>query len=91
MTDAVPCWIYKSPLKEEMYLYLADKEAFDRVPEALLARFGKPLFVMELELHPGRRLAREDVVQVMQNLTGKGFHLQMPPKLEPWLYHGNAD
>jgi len=31
------------------------------------------------------------VTQVMQNLAAQGFHLQMPPKLEPWLYHGNAD
>ena len=91
MKDRLPCWIYKSPLKEEMYLYLPEAEGFDPVPDALLARFGKPVFVMEIELHEGRPLAREDVVQVMQNLTTQGFHLQMPPKLEPWLYHGNAD
>ena len=91
MTDRLPCWIYKSPLKEEMYLYLPEEEGFDPVPDALLARFGKPVFVMEIELHEERPLAREDVVQVMQNLTTQGFHLQMPPKLEPWLYHGNAD
>ena len=91
MTDKVSCWIYKSPLKEEMYLYVPEQEGFDRVPSALLARFGKPVLVMELELHEGRPLAREDVAQVMQNLAEQGFHLQMPPKLEPWLYHGNAD
>ena len=91
MTDKLPCWIYKSPLKEEMYLYVAEEEGFDPVPDALMARFGKPLFIMELELHEGRTLAREDVTQVMQNLNTRGFHLQMPPKLEPRLYHGNAD
>lgn len=91
MTDTVPCWIYKSPLKEEMYLYVGEENGFERVPDALMARFGAPVFVMELELHEGRPLAREDVAQVMQNLTGQGFHLQMPPNLEPWLYHGNAD
>ena len=91
MTDRVPCWIYKSPVKDEMYLYLAEEAGFERVPDALMARFGKPEFVMELELHEGRPLAREDVIQVMQNLSDRGFHLQMPPKLEPWLYHGNAD
>lgn len=91
MTDKLPCWIYKSPLKDEMYLYLEEQEGFDRVPEALMARFGKPELVMELELHEGRTLAREDVVQVMHNLSTQGFHLQMPPNLEPWLYHGNED
>jgi len=91
MTDTVPCWIYKSFLKDEMYLYLPEKDEFDRVPDALLNRFGRPIFIFELELHAGRPLAREDVAQVMQNLISQGFHLQMPPKLEPWLYHGNAD
>lgn len=91
MTDKLPCWIYKSPLKEEMYLYLAEEEGFAQVPDALMSRFGKPVFLMELELHEGRSLAREDIVQVMQNLDEQGFHLQMPPNLEPWLYHGNED
>ena len=36
----------------------------------------------------GHEFAR---TKVMQNLAAQGFHLQMPPKLEPWLYHGNAD
>jgi len=91
MNDKLPCWIYKSLLKEEMYLYVSEEGGFDQVPNALMARFGKPVFVMELELHEGRTLARENVIQVMQNLSGQGFHLQMPPKLEPWLYHGNED
>jgi uncharacterized protein len=91
MTSKLPCWIYKSPLKEEMYLYVTQEEGFDRVPDALMARFGKPALVMELELHEERPLAREDVVQVMQNLDARGFHLQMPAELKPWLYHGNED
>ena len=91
MKKTLPCWIYKSPLKEEMYLYVSEEEGFDQVPNALISRFGKPIFLMELELHEGRSLAREDVVQVMENLRSQGFHLQMPPKLEPWLYHGNED
>jgi uncharacterized protein YcgL (UPF0745 family) len=91
MRSKLPCWIYKSPRKAEMYLYLVEEKGFDPVPDALMARFGDPIFLMELELHAGRPLAREDVLQVMQNLRAQGFHLQMPPKLEPWLYHGNAD
>ena len=38
---------------------------------------------MELNLHPARRLAREDVVKVMTNLDTQGFHLQMPPEIRP--------
>jgi uncharacterized protein YcgL (UPF0745 family) len=72
-----------------MYLYLAKQDAFDELPEALISRFGTPRFVMELELHDDRPLAREDVIQVMANLRERGFHLQMPPELDPDLYYGN--
>ena len=85
------CWIYRSPKKDEMYLYLAKEDDFDVVPEELLKRFGTPTQIMELELTPERKLAREDVEKVKANLTDKGFHLQMPPTLVPDLYHGNED
>lgn len=85
------CWVYRSPRKQEMYLYLADEDAFDKVPEALLESFGEPILVIELELSPERPLAREDVNAVMANLDDQGFHLQMPPQLQPELYHGNPD
>lgn len=87
---STPCWIYKSPRKDEMYLYLAREDGFDAVPDALLTQFGRPVFVIEIELHPGRALAREDVSQVMANLEARGFHLQMPPVLKPDMYHGNG-
>jgi uncharacterized protein YcgL (UPF0745 family) len=89
MTDTLTCWIYKSPLKDEMYLYLAGEADFEPVPTPLMERFGTPVRVMALELHPERRLAREDVCKVMQNLREQGYHLQLPPQLRPDLYHGN--
>lgn len=87
--EKTTCWIYRSSLKDEMYLYLAQQDAFDDLPEVLMKRFGRPQFVMELELHPDRPLAREDVTQVITNLQKQGFHLQMPPKLEPYLHQGD--
>ena len=86
--ETYPCWIYKSPRKEEMYLYLASREGFAAVPPDLLDRFGPPEFVMELELSPDRKLAREDAVQVMANLATRGFHLQLPPRAEAGLPAG---
>lgn len=91
LDDGLPCWVYRSPRTDEMYLYLAAPDSFDKLPEALLQRFGKPVLVMELQLNPERRLAREDVGQVIANLRNQGFHLQLPPELVPTLYHGNAD
>lgn len=74
------CAIYKSSKKLDLYLYVREKDAFSDIPEPLLKSMGKPEFVMELELHPGRKLARADVEQVMQSLEEKGFYLQMPPE-----------
>ncbi len=82
-----PCWIYRSSRKEEMDLYLAREDDFDQVPAALMKGFGTPSLVIELALHPGRPLAREDVNLVINSLQQQGFHLQLPPKLAPHLYH----
>jgi uncharacterized protein YcgL (UPF0745 family) len=85
----LPCWIYRSPRKDEMYLYLRREDDFSSVPQALLSRFGTPAKVMELTLTPQRTLAREDVNRVMENLRSQGFHLQMPPRLRVDLYEGD--
>ena len=89
MTDDLHCWVYRSPRKQEMYLFLAGEDAFEPVPDALLERFGEPILVIELELSPERQLAREDVNTVMANLGEQGFHLQMPPRLSPEMHYGN--
>ncbi len=72
-----------------MYLYTAKEDDFSCVPEALLKRFGTPIQVMEIALTEQRKLAREDVVVVIENLRSQGFHLQMPPKMDVDLYHGD--
>jgi uncharacterized protein YcgL (UPF0745 family) len=53
---------------------------FNDLPVYLKKVFGEPQFVMNLELTPDRKLAYEDVKQVMQSLAEQGFHLQMPPQ-----------
>ena len=71
--------IYKSPKKDEMYLYVDRKQDLERVPEALLAQFGPPQSVMILPLEPSRKLARADAAEVLKQIDDKGFYLQMPP------------
>jgi uncharacterized protein YcgL (UPF0745 family) len=76
-------FIYKSQKKEELYLYITNKDDFSEVPQSLYDSMGKePTFVMELELDESRPLAREDVKVVMKNLSEQGFHVQMPPRPE---------
>lgn len=79
------CRIYKSPRREEMYLFVDMSRGLADVPESLLARFGEPVEVMTLLLSPGRRLARADAEEVLRNIAERGFYLQMPPGPEELL------
>jgi uncharacterized protein YcgL (UPF0745 family) len=81
------CSIYKSTRKNGMYLYVLRSEGLARVPESLLAAFGKPALAMELVLTPERKLAREDISKVLENLQEQGFHLQMPPPEDEYIEH----
>lgn len=81
------CSIYKSPRKREMYLYVDKRDALKRVPEGLLAAFGTPQHAFDLLLTPERKLAREDIHKVLENIEKQGFHLQMPPPQEEYIQH----
>lgn len=63
-----------------MYLYVDKQEDLERVPDALLKRFGKPEQAMTLVLTPERELARVDIKKVLAGLEEQGFFLQMPPQ-----------
>jgi uncharacterized protein YcgL (UPF0745 family) len=74
--------VYRSSRIEEMYLFVDESERLERVPPALMARFGRAVEVMTLELHAGRRLARANASDVLEAIARQGFHLQMPPRPE---------
>ncbi len=73
------CQVYRSPRKEEMYLYVEKSAGLDRVPQALLQHFGEPEPVMLLHLNGERRLARVDADEVVEQVRDQGYFLQMPP------------
>jgi len=76
-------YIYKSSRKNELYLYLAKKDDFSAVPQALYDSMGKePIFVMDVELTAERTLAREDIDIVRKNLATVGYHVQIPPLVQ---------
>ncbi|EDY87534.1 conserved hypothetical protein [gamma proteobacterium HTCC5015] len=76
------CFVYKSSKKQDMYIYLVEKDQFDCIPEVLREKFGTPIFALEFEFTEGRTLAKEDPATVRQNLETQGFHLQMPDDLD---------
>ncbi|HPF72524.1 MAG: YcgL domain-containing protein [Rhodanobacteraceae bacterium] len=74
-------FIYRSRRRNETYLYLAERDDFDRVPEALLKAIEPLEFSFSFELSSGRALASEDPAIVRRNLSDAGFHLQSPRDL----------
>lgn len=82
------CSIYKSSKKDEMYLYVtrpneSEAETFeplDALPEVVRPAFGRATFVMHLELTETRKLARVNVLHVLDSIQTKGYFLQMPPE-----------
>ncbi len=81
------CSIYRSPKKNEMYLYVLKSDVLKRVPPELLAAFGTPYHAFDLVLSPERALAREDIRKVLENLDAQGYHLQMPPAEDEYVEH----
>jgi len=72
-------YVYKSQRKQDTYVYLATRDDFNAIPDALKATLAPFEFVLEVALTPDRRLALADAAEVRANLAGRGFHLQMPP------------
>lgn len=82
------CYVYKSLKRADTYVYLERRDDFARLPAPLRERLGDFGFVLELELGPERRLAREDPAVVRRNLADHGFHIQHPPP-EPVPHDGD--
>lgn len=62
-----------------MYLYILEKDNFEKVPESLLTLLGDIDFSFEFDLSQNRKLVRAEAQEVIRNLKENGFFLQMPP------------
>ncbi|WP_162285790.1 YcgL domain-containing protein [Pantoea stewartii] len=86
------CVIYRSPVRNQTYLYVEKKDDFSRVPDALLKGFGKPQLAMVINLAQRDKLANADINKVKQGLSEQGYYLQIPPPIESLLKtHLEAD
>ncbi|ALS98150.1 YcgL domain-containing protein [Lacimicrobium alkaliphilum] len=79
------CAIYKSSKKDQTYLFVAKRDDFSSVPEALMKSFGKPVLSMMIQLKADTRLAVSDPQKIMDALQGQGYYLQLPPPQEDLL------
>ena len=75
-------YIFRSPKKSEMYLYLLNKDGFTDLDPQLQKTFGEAEFVMMINLAKRDKLARVDIKKVKEALAEQGFYLQMPPRPE---------
>lgn len=77
--QAMQVRVYRSERTADTYLFVQAADDLERVPRALLERLGGLAVVVEIELHPRRRLARADPRRVMECIDRDGYYLQLPP------------
>ena len=79
------CFVYRSRRQADTYVYLAQSDAFEVLPEDLRRRLGALELAMTLSLHADRPLARARAPVVLEALARQGYYLQLPPPREPLL------
>ncbi|MBD3821533.1 MAG: YcgL domain-containing protein [Thiotrichales bacterium] len=70
---------YKSPKKQELYLYVLKEKGLEELPQEFFVMFGEPEHVIDFELTADRKLPRADAKEVLEQIAIKGYYMQMPP------------
>ena len=71
--------VYKSKKKTDTFLFVEKRDDFSKVPEPLMAMFGKPQYVMLINLAKREHLGGAVLETVKGALTDQGYYLQLPP------------
>jgi uncharacterized protein YcgL (UPF0745 family) len=77
--DMIMVSAYKSPKKQELFLFVPKEKDLEDLPDELLVMFGEPTHIIDFELTPDRKMARGDAAIVYEAMQSKGFYMQMPP------------
>lgn len=75
----VPCTVYRSSKRDELFLYVKHKQNLSELPKPLIDSLGDLELVMNLLLTDGKKLSRVDAQEVLNSLEEQGYFLQMPP------------
>jgi len=84
------CAVYRSPKKEQTYLFIKQRDDFSDVPAPLMSTFGTPQLVTMVNLATKEKLAMADIEKVKANLNEQGYYLQLPPPKEDLLAEHKA-
>lgn len=79
------CYIYRSSIKDGLYVYLAEEDGLEKLPAPVRKQLGVPEFAMSISLSTDTTLGQEDATTVLENMAAQGFHVQMPRDLEQQL------
>ncbi len=85
------CWIYRSNVREGLYVWLRDEEGLPDLPDPVRRQLGDAELAMTIDLTPTTTLSQEDPAVVLENLESRGFHVQMPRDIEPELVRAALD
>lgn len=77
--QAIQVSAYKSPKKQELFLYVPAETGLEPLPKELLVMFGQPEHVLDFELTATRKMPRAEAKEILEALASKGYYMQMPP------------
>ncbi len=70
---------FKSPKKQELYLFIPKEKGLESLADELLVMFGEPEHVIDFNLTPERKMPRCDAAKLYEAIQTKGYFMQMPP------------
>ncbi len=70
---------FKSPKKQELYLFIPKEKGLESLADELLVMFGEPEHVIDFDLTPERKMPRCDAAKLYEAIQTKGYFMQMPP------------
>jgi len=74
--------VYRSSLKDGMYMYMQSETTLDTVPAAVMKQLGEPEQALEFELTASRELPNADASEVLATIENQGFYIQMPADID---------
>jgi len=74
--------VYRSSLKEGMYIYMGAETSLDSIPPAVMKQFGEPEKALAFDLSETRQLPNADAKEVLASIEAQGFYIQMPAETD---------
>jgi len=74
--------VYRSSVKEGMYIYMGVESNLDCVPAPVMKQLGEPEKALEFELTETRNLPNADAKEVLETIENQGFYIQMPADID---------